>query len=551
MKFPDFKAPDQTRFIFFTGKGGVGKTTVSCACAVALADAGRKVLLVSTDPASNLDEVLQTPLGDSPLPVAGAVGLDALNIDPMAAAAAYRERVLAPMRGLLPAAVLARMEEELSGACTVEIAAFDAFTGWVANANSHYDHVVFDTAPTGHTLRLMGLAKAWDHFLTTNTSGASCLGPLAGLEKQREHYAATVAALADSHRTTLVLVSRPENSALAEASRVAGELSALGICRQELVLNGVFTATAAGDPVADAMESRALCSLERHKEVLASLPVGMVKLCPRPVLGVDGLRAFYRQENVSNPAAMGAGFGEIPPGFNEANGLLDKLAAPGRGVIFTLGKGGVGKTTVAAALATALAKRGHRVHLTTTDPADHLGQALDGEIPGLTVGRIDPETETAAYREEVLATAGTGLDEAAHALLEEDLRSPCTMEIAVFRAFAKAVAAGEDGFVVLDTAPTGHTLLLLDASASYQREAERQARDGALPEVVQLLARLRDPEFARLLIVTLPEPTPVHEAAALQDDLRRAAIEPYAWVVNQSLSLVSTSDPLLRSRQQA
>jgi arsenite/tail-anchored protein-transporting ATPase len=552
MTFPPFRPPGQTRFLFFTGKGGVGKTTVSSACAVALADAGRKVLLISTDPASNLDEVLQTPLGPDPREVRGVPGLRALNIDPMAAAAAYRERVLAPMRGLLPAQVLARMEEELSGACTVEIAAFDAFTGWVAGDGQGYDHVVFDTAPTGHTLRLMGLAKAWDHFLANNTSGTSCLGPLAGLEKQREHYTATVAALSQPERTTLILVARPENSALDEAARVSGELAALGLKNQQLVLNGVFTATAIDDPVARAMETRGLTAVDRHHAFLTSLPVGMISLCPRPVLGIDGLRAFFRPDEAGesempdqSPDAT------LPAGFGSVDTLLDELAAPGRGVIFTMGKGGVGKTTVAAAIATALARRGHRVHLTTTDPANHLGHAIDGTVEGLSVGRIDPEVETAAYREEVIANAGAGLDEAARALLEEDLRSPCTTEIAVFRAFAKAVAAGENGFVVLDTAPTGHTLLLLDASASYQREAERQAREGGLPEVNLLLGRLRDPEFARLLIVTLPEPTPVHEAAALQDDLRRAGIEPFAWVINQCLSMVSTTDPVLRLRQGA
>ncbi|MCC6235686.1 MAG: arsenical pump-driving ATPase, partial [Verrucomicrobiales bacterium] len=186
------------------------------------------------------------------------------------------------------------------------------------------------------------------------------------------------------------------------------------------------------------------------------------------------------------------------------------------------------------------------VHLSTTDPAAHVAYTA-GNIEGLEVSRIDPHAETQAYVDQVLATHGQGLDPEARALLEEDLRSPCTEEIAVFRAFARTVALGADRFVVLDTAPTGHTLLLLDATEAYHREIARRASD--LPaEVRELLPRLRDPEWSRVLIVTVPEPTPVHEAADLQTDLRRAGIEPFAWVVNQSLAASGTRDPLLAAR---
>jgi len=230
---------------------------------------------------------------------------------------------------------------------------------------------------------------------------------------------------------------------------------------------------------------------------------------------------------------------------------VDEIAAAGNGVVMTMGKGGVGKTTVAAAIAVALAQRGHSVHLSTTDPAAHVAEALAGGLPELTIGKIDPTAETEAYRQQVLNTTGTQMDEAGRALLEEDLRSPCTEEIAVFRAFAREVGQGTERFVVLDTAPTGHTLLLLDSSEAYHRELNRQARSTQPKEVLRLLDRLRDPKFTRILLVTLPEATPVHEAAELQEDLRRAQIEPFAWVINQSLLNSDSADPVLQRRERA
>ena len=553
MIFPPFaeRQAAWTRYLFFTGKGGVGKTSLSCATALRLAESGRRVLLVSTDPASNLDEVLGVSLSNTPTAVPGMGGLAALNIDPEAAARAYRERVIGPMRGILPEAALRSMEEGLSGSCTVEIAAFDEFTGLIGNPESgeNFDHIVFDTAPTGHTLRLMSLAKAWDQFLDENTSGASCLGPLAGLEKQRAIYSAAVETLADKNLTTLVLVSRPQAASLREAQRTSRELRALGVANQMLVINGVFEASRSGDALAAALQRRGETALENASGFLGSLPVSTVALRPRNILGIEGLRSIF--EVTGGFEILGGGEPWRPPEFGGMDDLIADLSAPGRGVIMTMGKGGVGKTTIAAAIAVALAERGHSVHLSTTDPAAHVAEALSGEVPGLTIGRIDPVAETEAYRQHVLSTAGATMDEASRALLEEDLRSPCTEEIAVFRAFAREVAKGKDKFVVLDTAPTGHTLLLLDATESYQRELNRQARSTQPEEVLRLLDRLRDPEFTRILLVALPEATPVHEAAALQDDLRRAQIEPFGWIINQSLFESGSSDPLLRQREEA
>lgn len=544
-------AATATRYLFFTGKGGVGKTSLSCATALCLAEAGKRVLLVSTDPASNLDEVLETKLSNQPTPIPGVSGLDALNINPVEAAAAYRERLIGPMRGILPETALRSMEEQLSGSCTVEIAAFDEFAGLIGDpsAASTYDHIVFDTAPTGHTLRLMSLAKAWDQFLDDNQSGTSCLGPLAGLEKQRAIYEATVSTLANPLSTTMVLVSRAQRSSLREAQRTSIELRTLGITQQQLVINGMFVTSCTEDGVAQAMQERGAAAIAAAADFIDSLPTCFVPLKAINILGIAGLRELLDEGIASTSQMMPTSW--QAPSMQTLNALVDQLEKKGRGVIMTMGKGGVGKTTVAAAIAVALAERGHAVHLSTTDPAAHVAQTLDGQCAGLSLSQIDPAEETAAYTAMVMAEQAAHLDESARALLEEDLRSPCTEEIAVFRAFAREVARGEKGFVVLDTAPTGHTLLLLDASEAYQRELERQTGASQPAEVVHLLERLRDPNYTSMILVTLPEATPIHEAAALQQDLRRARIEPMAWVINQSLHGCDSCDPLLMRREHA
>ena len=554
MKLPLYQTDPArtTRYLFFTGKGGVGKTSLACAIVLTLAEAGRRVLLVCTDRAANLEEVLETKLRNQPTPIASAPGLAALNINPVAAAAAYRERVIGPMRGLLPAAVLRSMEEQLSGSCTVEIAAFDEFSGLIGNpdATKGYDHVVFDTAPTGHTLRLMSLAKAWDQFLDHNTSGTSCLGPLAGLEKQRAVYEGTVKTLADASATTLVLVSRPQLAALREAERTSQELRALGVGNQCLIINGIFETRCPADLTAQALQRRGEAAMEAAKAFIGSLPSFVVPLRPINILGLGGLRVLLDGEMIAASVTELAR-DWTPPEMESLKALVADLETPGCGVIMTMGKGGVGKTTVAAAIAVMLARRGHAVHLSTTDPAAHVTQTLAGQVNGLTLSKIDPAAETAAYQAEVMHAQSATMDAAGRALLEEDLRSPCTEEIAVFRAFAREVGQGTNSFVVLDTAPTGHTLLLLDASEAYNRELQRQSRSSQPEAVLRLLERLRNPAFTRILLVTLPEATPVHEAAELQEDLRRAHIEPFAWVINQSLLHSGSCDPLLQRREAA
>lgn len=537
-----------TRTLLFTGKGGVGKTSIACASAVSLSQEGKRVLLVSTDPASNLDEVLSAKLGVQPTVVKGVEHLFGMNVDPEEAARQYRERVVGPYRELLPEVAVKNIEEQLSGACTVEIAAFDEFAKLLGDPHTtaDFDHVIFDTAPTGHTLRLLQLPAAWSRFIESSTGGTSCLGPLAGLQAQHELYANTVRALGDAACTTVFLVARPEASALGEAERTRNELEALGLKNQRLIVNGVFHARVEQDPIAKALELRGRRALDAIPDGLKRLPTVQIPLVPRSLIGVEALEKLANgdyhgaNEFSTHPSASTS----LPPPLSQ---LVSALALRGKGVVMTMGKGGVGKTAVATHIAMELVRLGHEVHLTTTDPAGHAMTAIEGSVNGLQVSRIDPVAETLAYTQEVLADAGRDLDEKGRALLEEDLRSPCTEEISVFRAFARRVDAGNGGFVVIDTAPTGHMLLLLDAANAYHREVQRNL--SYIPDcVTRLLPQLRDPDFTRILIVTLAEATPVHEAERLQNDLRRAGINPFAWVINQSLLAAGTRDPVLAER---
>ena len=538
-----------TRQLFFTGKGGVGKTSVSTAVALALADAGNKVLLVSTDAASNLDEMLGIALRNLPTPVPGAPGLSVLNIDPDTAAESYRQRVLAQMGPGSSAAELATVREQLSGACTTEIAAFDEFASLLADETAPYDHLVFDTAPTGHTLRLLSLPQAWSGFLAGNDRGASCLGPHSGLKLQEQRFQAALAALADPARTTVVLVTRPDPGAIAEAARTSDELRGLGLNHQRLLINGVFHASAPGDAVATAIETLGQQALAAMPPTLRQLPQDQVPLRSFDTVGLPALRALLSTGAAAPALATEAAPRPAEPAaFPGLDALADELAAAGHGLIMVMGKGGVGKTTVAAALALGLVQRGKSVHLSTTDPAAHLAATLDTELPGLRLDRIDPKLETQRYIDKIMAAKSPGLDAQEQALLLEDLRSPCTEEVAVFHAFSRIVSEGRSAFVVLDTAPTGHSLLLMDATGAYHRQVLREFEGHGGGRVITPLMRLRDPAHTRIILVALPEATPVSQAAALQDDLRRAGIEPYAWVLNKSVLAAGTRDRLLGAR---
>lgn len=541
MKFLD----DPPRFLFFTGKGGVGKTSIACATAITLAGRGKTVLLVSTDPASNVGQVFGLQIGNTITAIPAVSGLSALEIDPDQAAEAYRERIIGPVRGLLPEAELASITEQLSGSCTTEIASFNEFTQLLTDSEGpigRFDHILFDTAPTGHTIRLLQLPGSWTDFLSAGQGDASCLGPLSGLEKQRAVYADAVQALADPNRTRLVLVARAQTSTLAEIARTHTELAAIGLTHQYVVINGVLPTPADdSDVFATAIYRREQAAIAAIPTELRTLPLDQVDLKATNIVGIGTLATLFTPDTATARAEVPT----VQTPDAPLSALIDEIATGDRGLIMCMGKGGVGKTTIAAAVAVALARRGHPVHLTTTDPAGHLTETLHGRMDNLSVSNIDPVEATQAYREHVLATKGAALDEQGRRMLAEDLRSPCTEEVAVFQAFSKIISESRRHFVVVDTAPTGHTLLLLDATGSYHREVARQLGDR---HFTTPLMRLQDPDLTKVIIVTLAETTPVLEAAGLNSELERAQIRPWAWVINNSIAAADPTSALLRRR---
>ncbi|MGC8525519.1 MAG: TRC40/GET3/ArsA family transport-energizing ATPase, partial [Acidibrevibacterium sp.] len=322
--------PNLPKFVFFTGKGGVGKTSLACTTALSLADQGKKVLLVSTDPASNVGQVFEAEIGNRITPIPSVTGLDAIEINPEEAAAAYREHIVGPMRGILPEKALKGIEEQLSGACTTEIAAFDEFTALLTDGDliGRYDHVIFDTAPTGHTIRLLKLPGAWSGFLESGKGDASCLGPLAGLEKQRARYAAAVERLSDHQSTRLVLVARPRPSALAEAARTSRELAAIGIRNQQLAINGLMPDEATGDPLAAALAQRDRAALVAMDAEVARLPRQTFPLRAENLVGIAALRRFAQGTPDQAPAPNADRHEEFP----NLGSLVDEIERPGKGL---------------------------------------------------------------------------------------------------------------------------------------------------------------------------------------------------------------------------
>jgi len=542
----EFKLSDLelTKYLFFTGKGGVGKTSIACATAVGLADSGKNILLISTDPASNLQDVFHQSLHGQGTPIAEVPNLTVVNLDPEEAAANYRESVIAPFRGKLPESVINNMEEQLSGSCTVEIAAFNEFSDFITDKakQKEYDHIIFDTAPTGHTLRMLQLPSAWSTFISESTHGASCLGQLSGLEARKEIYKQAVQTLADDRATLLVLVSRPEVSAIKEAARSSSELQLIGIENQILIINGILQQLDEKDDISIKIQQKQQSALQGMPPELTKYPVYSVPLRSYNLSDISTIRQLLTGDNLS-------GTKDYQPLHDEKNldDLINDLYSTGKKVIFTMGKGGVGKTTIATTIALGLKKLGAKVHLTTTDPANHLNYDFAIKA-GITVSKIDESTVLETYKNEVRAKAKeNNMSPTDMEYIEEDLRSPCTQEIAVFKAFADIVEKGDNEIVVIDTAPTGHTLLLLDATESYHKEVERTQGE-ASGTVARLLPRLRNPNETEVVVVTLPEATPVFEAERLQKDLQRAGINNKWWVVNACLSLTNTQNPFLQTK---
>ncbi|WP_276875528.1 arsenical pump-driving ATPase [Anaerococcus hydrogenalis] len=537
-------SPDKIKlgkYIFFTGKGGVGKTSTACATAVNLCDKGSKVLLVSTDPASNLQDIFVEKLNNKITKIEEVEGLFVANLDPIMAAEEYKKSVVSPYIGKLPDSVINKMEEELSGSCTVEIAAFNEFAKYITDKETKekYDYIVFDTAPTGHTLRMLQLPQAWDNFIEENTQGVSCLGQLSGLEGQKGMYKKAVETLSDNDKTSLILVTRPEDGPLKEADRTSKELKDIGIKNQILLVNGLLNIY--DDQISKAYYEKQKESLEKMPENLKKLQKYLIALRGYNITGISNLRALFDQDSYTENNLK-----DDIKIDKKLKDIIDDLYKNDKKVIFTMGKGGVGKTTVAAAIALGLSKKGKKVHLTTTDPADHLKYTIK-ENENLSISHIDEKLELEKYRKEVLQKARESMSDDDLSYIEEDLRSPCTQEIAVFRAFADLVEKSEEEIVVIDTAPTGHTLLLLESTQSYNQEIMRS--NGDIPEATKkLLPRLKNEKETEVIIVTLAEPTPVYEALRLEEDLKRAGIFNKWWLINSSLYASNTSNKILKSK---
>lgn len=528
-----------TKYLFFTGKGGVGKTSTACATAVALADEGKKVLLISTDPASNLQDVFETELDGKAKPIKGVDNLEVINLDPLEAAYNYKESVVAPFRGKLPDSVIESMEEQLSGSCTVEIAAFNEFSNFITNSkiNTDYNHIIFDTAPTGHTLRMLQLPSAWTDFISESTHGASCLGQLSGLESKKETYKKAVENLSDKSLTTLVLVTRPDKTPLNEVARASKELSEIGIKNQILVINGILENY--DDDLSESIFNKQKLALENMPDMLTEFDTYTIALRSYNIIGIDSIRNLLKKDQINEQKV------EVEGKLFNLDDIVSDLVKNNRKVIFTMGKGGVGKTTIASSVALKLSKLGKKVHLATTDPADHIKFMIDSSS-GISMSHIDEKEELKKYQDEILENARKTMSEDDVAYIEEDLRSPCTQEIAVFRAFAELVEKADDEIVVIDTAPTGHTLLLLDSTLSYNQEVQRT--QGQIPESVKnLLPRLRGEE-TEVLIVSLAEATPFYEASRLEEDLTRASIHTNWWIVNSSLYKANPGNKMLSAK---
>ncbi|AQS53430.1 Arsenical pump-driving ATPase [Jeotgalibaca dankookensis] len=530
-----------TKYLFYTGKGGVGKTTAASATAIQLANDGFKVVLVSTDPASNLQDVFERELDDNGTEIEEIPGLTVANFDPVSAAEEYKESIVGPYRGILPDAAVQNMEEQLSGSCTTEVASFDQFAKFLTSPDisDQYDYIIFDTAPTGHTLRLLQLPSAWTNYFDENTTGTSCMGQLSGLDEERESYSLAVETLANAEMTTLILVTRPQEGPLVEANRASEELRALGVENQKLIVNGLLENPT--DTISQTYYDIQQESLKQMPENLKNLPTFEIPLRPYNLASIEsiGLLLSEEQPEIKHEEVQAQEFPRLQT-------VIDDLYNTNKRVVFTMGKGGVGKTTIAASIAKGLVEKGKKVHLTTTDPAAHLNYIVH-ESDTLGISHIDEKKELELYQNEVLAKARESMSEEDLAYVEEDLNSPCTEEIAVFRKFAEIVSMTEADVVVIDTAPTGHTLLLLESSQSYAQEVERTS--GEVPEsITRLLPILQDHNQTEVVMVTLPENTPVYESIRLQEDLDRAGIAHTWWVVNNSLLSTGTTNETLLAR---
>lgn len=571
-----------TQFLFFSGKGGVGKTSMACTTAVHHADAGRRTLIVTTDPASNLADVFQQPIGHAITPIAGVAGLFAMEIDGDRATEEYKDRALAPLRELFPPAMVAVMEEQMSGPCTAEVAAFDRFTDFLdvpGDAGGAFDVVVFDTAPTGHTLRLIELPVEWSRSIDAaeQGSGQTCIGPAAAIQDAKHKYERAVATMRDPAATTFTFVLQPEATSLKETRRAIDELGKLGITSQALIVNGVIPAEEAANPLFAARRVMQQGYLDQIARELP-LPARQMPLFAGEIKGVERLRAVAGllfggdRSALAELATTPAGAVLLAHSLVETDlaAILPRLLPNGgKRTIFFAGKGGVGKTVASCVTAVWLARQGLRTLLLTTDPAAHLGDVLgvpvgDSVAPvagveNLFATKIDPKAAGDAYKTRILDDArARGRSPEAVAVMQEELDSPCTEEIAAFDLFIDYAAQERWEVIVFDTAPTGHTLRMLELPMDWSKQLDVKvfaSVDGAAADDVAkarfggVIALMRDPRQSTFAFVLYPEATPILEAARAADELATLGIKAGLVVANFVLPEAAGATPFGQARR--
>jgi arsenite-transporting ATPase len=573
-----------TEFIFFSGKGGVGKTSMACTHAVRYADQGKRTLIVTTDPASNLADVFEQPIGHHITPIAGVPNLFAMEIDPDRATQEYIDRAMAPIRAAFPPQMVQVMEEQMSGPCTAEVAAFDRFTDFLdmpAENGKAFDVVIFDTAPTGHTIRLLELPAEWSQSIDAASagSGQTCLGPAAAIQDAKMKYERALAAMRQSSQTTFVFVLHPEAISIKETRRAIGELRKLDITNYRLIVNGIIPSEGAQNSL---FAARAEMQARYLTEIEASLPYPKqrMSLLAGEIKGVERLRrvgnAFF--DGIKTDLQL-EDYGErssYPGVENTASAthsnpqLLNLLVPNGhRRTLFFAGKGGVGKTVASCITAVWLARQGYKTLLLTTDPAAHLGDVLGvsvgadpAPVPGaenLWAVNIDAKAAAETYKARILDDARQrGRPESAIQVMAEELDSPCTEEMAAFDKFIEY--ASQDGWqaVVFDTAPTGHTLRLLELPMDWSKQIDVKifasvdttaADDVAKQRFGKVIEMMRDPQQSAFAFVMYPESTPILEAWRAAEELSTVGIRPGLVVANMVIPPEQTTTPFARSRR--
>ena len=566
-----------TQFIFFSGKGGVGKTSMACTHAVRYADEGQRTLIVTTDPASNLADVFEQEIGHQVTPIAGVPNLWAMEIDPDQATQEYIDRAMAPLRAAFPPQMVQVMEEQMSGPCTAEVASFDRFTDFldvpVADGKT-FDVVIFDTAPTGHTLRLLELPAEWSQSIDTASqgSGQTCIGPAAAIQDAKHKYERTMAVMRDPAATIFTFVLHPEAVAIKETRRAVAELGKLGIVNHQLIVNAVIPPEARTNPLFAAraeMQTRYLAQITQELPV----PTRTMVLLPGEIQGVERLRVVGK---IFFDGAGTAGFGQngVTPRVLTAlpmlDGVAERVSPNGHSrAVFFAGKGGVGKTVASCITAVWLAGQGHKTLLLTTDPAAHLGDVLGVPVgdtaepvpglPNLWAAKIDPKAAAESYKTRILDDARRrGRPEQAIQAMEEELDSPCTEEMAAFDLFIDFASQAQWDSIVFDTAPTGHTLRLLELPMDWSKQIDVKvfasvdttaADDVAKQRFGRVIDMMRDPAQSTFAFVMYPESTPILEAYRAAQELSTVGIEPGLVVANFVIPAEQATTPFTQARR--